>query len=389
MIASLRHLRILVAVADLRSVSRAAERAHVTQPAVTQALSRMEDAAGMPLFDRLPHGLFPTRAGEVLVARVSRALALLDPALTELAPRLPRTATLAQLQSIIAVTESESFSEAARRLGIAQPTVHRAVTQMESEVGRPLFDRAARGVIAQRATRALAAAARLALAELDQAQSELAELAGREVGCITVGAMPLSRACLLGPAIARFRQGRPTLRIAVKDGPFADLSLGLRRGEIDLLVGALRPAETVPDLTQEPLFADELVMVARTGHPLADCGDLATLARAPWVVATPGTPARAAFDAVFAGTAGPESLVETGSSVLLREVLRASDHLGFTSALQVASDIAAGLLTTLPYSPPNTRRPIGLIRRADWQPTPAQQDFIAALMQVASTLPRA
>jgi DNA-binding transcriptional LysR family regulator len=389
MITSLRHLRILIALADLRSVSRAAERVHVTQPAVTQALARIEDAAGMPLFDRLPHGLFPTRAGDILIARVSRALALLDPALTDLAPRLSRTATFAQVNAVIAVTESESFSEAARRLGIAQPTVHRAVTQMESEVGRPLFDRGPRGVIGLRPTRTLATAARLAFAELAQAQSELAEQMGREVGCITVGAMPLSRACLLGPAIARFRLTRPTLRIAVKDGPFADLSLGLRRGEIDLLVGALRPADAVPDLTQEPLFKDEMVMVARTGHPLATCTDLATLARAPWVVAAPGTPARAAFEAVFAEATFPKSLVETGASVLLREILRASDHLGFTSALQVATDVAAGLLTTLPLRLPNTQRPIGLIRRADWQPTPAQQDFMTALRQVAATLPRA
>lgn len=389
MIANLRHLRILAAVATLRSVSRAAERVHVTQPAVTQALARMEQVAGTPLFERLPHGLFRTPAGEVLIARVTRALGLLDPALTDLAPRLLLTATLAQIQSVIAVTESESFSEAARRLGVAQPTVHRAVTQMESEVGRPLFDRGSRGVIALRPTRALATAARLAFAELAQAQSELAELAGREVGRITVGAMPLSRACLLGPAIARFRLTRPTLRITVVDGPFADLSLGLRRGEIDVLVGALRPAEAVPDLLQEPLFEDEMVMVARTDHPLATCAELGTLAQAAWVVAAEGTPARNAFDAVFANGTPPESLVETGSSVLLRELLLASDHLGFTSALQVVPDVTAGRLAILPFRPENTRRPIGLIRRSDWQPTPAQQDFIATLKQVAATLTRA
>lgn len=388
MIANLRHLRILTAVADLRSVSRAAERVHVTQPAVTQALARMEQVAGATLFDRLPHGLFPTPAGDILISRVSRALALLDPALADLAPRLLLTATLAQIQSVIAVTEGESFSEAARRLGVAQPTVHRAVTQMESEVGRPLFDRGPRGVIAQRATRALATAARLAFAELAQAQSELAELAGREVGRITVGAMPLSRACLLGPAIASFRLTRPTLRISVVDGPFADLALGLRRGEIDLLVGALRPAEAVPDLTQEALFEDEMVVVARAGHPLGSCSDPMTLALAPWVVAAEGTPARRAFDAIFCDAAAPASLVETGSSVLLRELLCASDHLGFTSALQVVPDVAAGRLAVLPLRPENTRRPIGVIHRTDWQPTPAQQDFIAALRQVAARLPR-
>ena len=386
MIGNLRHLRILAALADLRSVSRAAERVHVTQPAVTQALARMEKVAGAILFDRRPHGLFPTPAGEVVVARVTRALALLDPALSDLAPRLLLTATLGQLQAVIAVAESESFSEAARRLGIAQPTVHRAITQMESEVGRPLFDRGPRGVIALRPTRALAIAARLAFHELAQADSELGDLAGREVGRITVGAMPLSRACLLGPAIARFRLRRPALRLSVIDGPFTDLSLGLRRGETDLLVGALRPSDDVPDLSQDALFEDEMVIVARAGHPLAAQATPAAYARAQWVVAAEGTPARRFFDALFTGNLAPESLVETGSSVLMRELLIASDHLGFTSALQVAPDIATGRLTVLPFRPQGTRRPIGLITRKDWQPTPAQRDFIDSLKAVAATL---
>eukprot|EP01036_Dinobryon_divergens_P048007 gene48007-64415_t len=77
--------------------------------------------------------------------RLRRALALLDPALTALAPRLTRTATVAQLNALIAVTECESFSAAARRLNVAQPTVHRAISQLEGEVGQPLFDRTSHG----------------------------------------------------------------------------------------------------------------------------------------------------------------------------------------------------------------------------------------------------
>jgi LysR family transcriptional regulator, regulator for genes of the gallate degradation pathway len=388
MIANLRHLRILVAVATLGSVSKAARQVHVSQPAVTQALSRMESQLGVSLFDRSPRGLFLTQAGTILTNRITRALALLDPALADLSPRLRLTASLPQVQAVISVTESESFSEAARRLGLAQPTVYRAITQLESEVGRPLFERGARGVVALRPTRALAVAARLALAELAQATTELAELSGRDVGRIVVGAMPLSRACLLGPTIARFRQRRPTLRLTIIDGPFPELALGLRRGEIDILLGALRPDDAVPDLRQEPLFADEMVVVARAGHPLAGASDLSQLGGAPWVVAAEGTPSRGFFDAMFAAQKPPASLVETGSSVLLREILTASDHLGFTSALGVEADLSSGRMVTLPFRPAGTRRPIGLIQRADWQPTAAQSDFIAALRLAASALPK-
>ena len=387
MIANLRHLRILAAVAELGSVSKAARQMHVSQPAVTQALSRMEALLGATLFERSPRGLFLTSSGSLLIARINRAFALLDPALADLSPRLRLTATLPQLQALVAVTETESFSEAARRLGLAQPTVYRAITQMESEVGRPLFERSARGVVALRGTRALAIAARLTQAELRQASAELAEISGREVGRIVVGAMPLSRACLLGPAIARFRKRRPNLRLSIIDGPFPELALGLRRGEIDLLLGALRPDGDVPDLRHEPLFSDTMVVDARAGHPLAGASDLSDLAGMPWVVASEGTPARRFFDAMFPADAVPANLIETGSSVLMREVLTATDHLGFTSALQVEHDLRLELLVALPFRPKASRREIGLIHRFDWQPTTAQSDFIEDLRHCAARLP--
>jgi DNA-binding transcriptional LysR family regulator len=178
------------------------------------------------------------------------------------------TATAAQLQALIATREAESFTLAARRMGLAQPTVHRAVSQLEQEAGRPLFERMAHGMIATRPAQALAQAARLAFAELSQAEADLAELTGREVGRIVVGAMPLSRSYILPRAIARFRQHRATLPIKALDGPYDDLVAGLRRGEVDFLIGALRDPAPTGGLIQEHLFDDGLVFVARSGHPI-------------------------------------------------------------------------------------------------------------------------
>ncbi|WP_071795219.1 LysR family transcriptional regulator [Natronohydrobacter thiooxidans] len=381
MLTNLRRIRILAALQAEASVSRAAKRINLSQPAVSQALSQVERGLGITLYDRGPQGLAPTPAGRMLGNRITRALGLLDPRLCDLSPRLPLTATTAQLRAVIAVTEAESFSEAARRLGLAQPSIHRAVTQIEAEVGHPIFDRTPHGVKAHRLTRALATAAQLAMTELAQAQSELAELSGRDIGCIVVGAMPLSRSCLMAPAILRMKARRPDLRIRVVDGPFRDLALGLRRGEIDMLLGALRPDEFVPDLRQEPLFEDIMLIVARPGHPANAATDLVPLQASGWVVAAEGTPSRRAFDAMFAPLPTPSALIETGSIVLMREILMASDHLGFASRLQVDADLRSGQLIALPLRPANTRRPIGILQRANWQPTRIQQELMDDLRQ--------
>lgn len=379
--ASLRHLRVFLAVAEHGSITRAAEIGLVSQPAVTQAVAKLERAAGAALFRRTPQGLFPTEVGAALVRRVRRALDRLDPALDAVAPRLRLTATASQLQALIAMRETENFTLAARRLGIAQPTVHRAITQVEQEAGRTLFERTGRGMLATRPAQALALAARLAFAELDQAEADVAELTGREVGRIVVGAMPLSRSSVLPPAIARFRQLRPRLPILVHDGPYDELLAGLRRGEIDLLIGALRAPAPIGDVEQRELFRDDLVLVARRGHPLARGAAItpAALAAYPWVVARAGTPTRGHFDRLFAGGPAPASLVESGSVILMRELIEASDHLGCVSRLQARAEIARGLLAILPFDMAGTARPIGLTLRAGWVPTRAQSEFIALL----------
>ena len=379
---NLRHLRVFLSVAETGTITRAADLCHVSQPAVTQAMAKLEQIAGQALFIRRPQGLFITPAGEVLAFRVRRALALLDPVLADLSPRLKLTGTTSQFQALIATDECQSFTLAARRLGLAQPTVHRAVTTLEHEAGRPLFERRAHGVVATRAAQVLAQTARLAFAELDQATADLAELQGREVGRIVIGAMPLSRTFLLPRAIGLFRQHRPTLPIRALDGPYDDMMTGLRRGEVDFLIGALRDPAPLGDIVQEFLFDDILVMVAAPTHPLHATQGLilANLAAYPFVVSTEGTPTRAAFDRLFSeARLRPASLVETGSMILMRELLQRSDNIGCISRLQVQAEVASGALSVLPLVLPQTVRPIGLTRRADWMPTLAQQEFIKTL----------
>jgi LysR family transcriptional regulator of gallate degradation len=378
---SLRHLRIIRDIGRTGSAAKAAGETRLTQPAVTQAVAGLERQLGLRLFNRRPQGLLPTPEGVRLIGRIDRALGVLDPALADLAPRLPLTATMAQLQALVAVVETESFSEAARRLGVAQPTVHRAVSQIEGEAGRALFDRTSNGVIATRATQRLARAARLMQAEMEQAWAELAEMHGREVGRIVIGGMPLSRSSLLGPALARFRQGRPTLRVQVVEGPFKDLLLGLRRGEIDFLIGALRPGEMVPDLAQVALLEDRMAVVCRPGHLAEKLKDHNDLSAFPWVVPPEGTPGRAAFSTLY--PVAPASLVETGSLILMRELLRQSDHLGFVSALQVRPEIELGALVAVPLRLNDAPRTIGILTRKDWQPTRAQEEMLEALRGAA------
>jgi LysR family nitrogen assimilation transcriptional regulator len=82
----LKQLTALVTVAEVGSVTKAAQLLHVVQPAVTRQIRALEHEMGVTLFERSRAGMIPTDAGAVLVDRARRALAELDRARAEIRP---------------------------------------------------------------------------------------------------------------------------------------------------------------------------------------------------------------------------------------------------------------------------------------------------------------
>ena len=64
---TLRHMRLLIAVEDLRQVGRVATALNISQPAVSKALAEIESGVGVALFERTPRGMSPTAHGACLL----------------------------------------------------------------------------------------------------------------------------------------------------------------------------------------------------------------------------------------------------------------------------------------------------------------------------------
>lgn len=387
---NLRHLRLFVALSGATSLTAVAADAGLSQPAVTQALSVLEDRAGGRLFERRAGGMVTDR-GRVLLARIQRAFGLLDPALEDLAPRLRLTASAAQLRALCAVAEAGSFALGARALGLRAPSLQRAIATLEAEAGRRLFTRTPAGLHPSRAAEMLARGARLAFAELAQAEAELAEMDGSATGLIRVGALPLARAAWLPRALAAFRQSRPGRGVAVIEGTYVELLAALGRGDIDLILGALRNPAPMADVVEEVVFYDRLALVAAPCHRALSekSRGMADLVTADWVVPRSGAPGRAQFEALFAlaGHAPPMGVVESGSALILRELVVEAGYLGCIAGAQVAADLRRGHLVRLELGADLPARPIGITTRAAWLPTPTEADFLNSLRIAAPHIP--
>lgn len=387
---NLRHLRGFVAVARVGSLSAAAEGIGLSQPALTQAVAGVERWAGVPLFDRRGTGLSATEPGRILAARVAEGMELLDKGVIAIgvAPAAARQISLSGLRALIAAVEAMGFRAAARILGCQPSSVSRACRELELMLGAPLFDGSGMSMRATRAGEELARVGRLALAEIRQGQDELAEWRGQRTGRLSVGSLPLAQVGILPTALARFAAECPQIEIRVSDGYYADLARGLRRAEIDVIVGALRGADLPDDLVQEPLFDDPLALVARAGHPLAGRSDLGfdDLAAFGWIAPRKGGPARGYFerladqDHIDPSRPAP---IETGAHSVLRGLLQQTDRITLISLAQVADEIESGLLVALPVDLPGSARTIGYTLRKSWRPGLIQRQFLDILRKVA------
>jgi len=398
---NLRHLRAFTLVCRLGGISAAAGAVHMSQPAITQAIAKLETILTERLLTRSSRGMYPTEAGEIFARRSERALNILKQGCSDAAGRQKSGAgsqfdariTSTQLRALIAVATYGNFSVAARANGVSQPSLYRTARELEKVSGLALYRESESGYEPTAAARILIRAAKLAFYELDQALDELSSWRGANSGRIVVGALPLSRSAFLPQAINRMTPVYPDIDIHVIDGPYDDLLNGLRHGEIDLMLGALRDPPPADDVTQTRLFDDRLGIFCGPGHPLSERHDipLAHLTQYPWVLPRQGTPTRDQASAFFhaKNLPDPTRVIETSSMVLARGLLADSDRLTMMSVSQAQVEIGHGAMQPLPVEIGDTPRPIGITQRIDWQPTQVQDRFLTVLKEVAMPCPTA
>ncbi|MEM6912893.1 MAG: LysR family transcriptional regulator [Pseudomonadota bacterium] len=373
---NIRHLHLFIRTAQKGVLKAAAEAEHLSQPAATQAISKLEEQLEALLFHRQTDGMRLTDHGETLLPRVDAALAHIG------SKRITNT----QVRAFLGVARSGSYSQASRDLALATASLHRAVSDMAAALGTPVFEKSGRGIELTPGGRHWARRLGLAQAELEAGLDDLALALGRGSGRIVIGAMPLSRAKLIPQAIAASHAAQNLPQICVVDGSHAELIEPLRDGRIDFMIGAIRDQQIGPDIMQEPLFVDQPVIVARTGHPVfhdpvSKRSSIEYLHRYQWCIPRRGTPLRENWEATFlhAGVSVPRVHVECGSVLVMRQVLLDTDCLAVLSLDQVSAELDAGWVKTVCPAPHSLHRTIALTHRKDWRPTKVQAAFLAHL----------
>lgn len=396
---SLRHLHAFNAVAASGGIRRSSESLFRASSAVARSVSALESSLDAQLFERKGRGMLLTAAGDVVRLRADRIEAELQ-AVRDDAVRLrdrggPAVGGIEallnerRLQAATLLADMHHMPSVAHAMGVSQSAVSQAVARLEDMLGQSLFLRTAHGMMPTDAGRRWTVSFERVLAELRHIPEDIAALAGVVLGVVTVGALPLARSQLLPEAIARVLQRHPQLHIRSLESPYEELTANLLSGRIDFIVGAQRAGSAGADaFASRALFADQAVLVARTGHPLTSKKKLALadLADYPWVLSRSGTPLRESLVQFFEGqgAAAPSPAVETGDLALLRGLLVASDMLTVLSAHQLHHEVRTGQLQVLPFAMAGLARSIGVTTRRNAHLSPGAVALMAEIEAVGS-----
>ena len=394
---NIRHMRVFLETVRSGSVSLAAEACSLSQPAATQAIGRLEAEAGTALLTRRARRFVTTDCGALFVDRVESALRHLhmgaraslrgarDAGTKAGSKRRPfdKLVTAAQLRTLIAVANCGSFTIAARELGLAQPTVHRAARSLEDLAGVPFFKATAAGVELTTAAQAFVTGAKLAQSEIRQGIEEIGKELGNDLGTFTIGSLPLARTSIVPRAVHALISRTNGVQVRVVDGRYPELLRSLREGDLDCLIGALRYPSPADDVTQEPLFDDTLAVVVHPSHPLAGRRNL-TLTDTqdyPWVAPPKTTPAGAYLFETLRIDQQPSTPVRVVSSslVMLRGILAEGEYISIISRHQISNEEKDGHIVALDIPLEGSERSIGLTYRTNWRATETQRLFLDLL----------
>jgi DNA-binding transcriptional LysR family regulator len=272
---------------------------------------------------------------------------------------LDRAVTLRQLRTFKTVADLTSFSLAAQRLKLSQPSVSYQVKELEETLGLPLLDRLGKRVQLTEAGTVLYAYARRMLDVLDEATVAIEEMRGIKRGTLRVGASTTVGIYLLPAALGAFKKLHPGLVISLEIGSRARVQEQVLRNELDLAV--VGPALKDPELAIIPFLSDELVVVAPAGHAQAGKKGLTLkdLAREPFIMREASSGSRWSLEKA-ARKAGAKLSVamELGSNGAIKHAVESGLGLAVISRYATALEFSSGRLVEL-----NVR---GFPIRRDW-----------------------
>jgi len=257
---------------------------------------------------------------------------------------MPLRITMRQLRLVSAVAEEGTFSGAARRLHLTQPTLSVQARQLTDYVGEPVFEQVGRRIELTDVGREVLATATEVERAMQQLTQRLAERRGVTRGSLRVVATSTSE-YFLPRLLGEFGQRYPQVEISLEVLNRASVVSRLADNAADLYVMARPPGDDA--LLTESFCRNPLVLVAPPEHPWATRSSVPfeEVVSAPLILREQGSGTRAWLTQYFAEVGGsPQVRMTLGSNEAIKQAVRGGIGLAVLSLHGVLMELDAGQL---------------------------------------------
>jgi LysR family cyn operon transcriptional activator len=169
------------------------------------------------------------------------------------------------LRYFLAVAEAGSFSRAADRLGISQPSVSQQMRDLEAGLRVSLFQRRGKRILLTSTGLIFQEHARALLRELENFLQEVSSEPGRLRGTLHLGVVPVLNVPLVPELMGMFAADHPGISLIVEEISSTEIETALEEGRMDVGLGFL--TRHSPNLRYERLCTDEFALIVSESHP--------------------------------------------------------------------------------------------------------------------------
>ena len=291
---------------------------------------------------------------------------------------------------LMAVDRHRSITRVAEQLSLSQPTVTRALADIEDIFMTPLFVRSRRGLEPTVAGEVVLARARLAVADSHALQQELRAVSGAGLqGRLRIGLIPYTAARTLDAVWRHFFELRPRMALLAHEDTTHNLVQAVRQRTLDCAICRFSHESTDDDLVQELLYRQEACVVVSKASAARLAAqpvlEISMLSEMDWIFPPSDTPIRQMIDTVFsaAGRTVPVPLLEAYAVNTVASAMQQLPRAVTVLPCDVAQAVAAtGAAKIMPQPLPWSLPPVGLAWLRD-SPKAAVIQALGAALQTS------
>ncbi|MCK9275402.1 MAG: selenium metabolism-associated LysR family transcriptional regulator [Syntrophales bacterium] len=269
--------------------------------------------------------------------------------------------TILQLESLYNLIEEGSFSRAAKKMRLTQPSLSKHIQNLEDIIESKVVDRKNTGIEVTPEGNVLLECSKRVFRQIKEAEQRLALFKNSEKGSISIAASTIPATYLLPPVLSTFRHKYPEIHCFIKMNDSGMVINQILDGEAEL--GFVGRSVANRTLNSVRLWKDELVLAAYPGHPFCSRKTVSwdDVMEEPFVVREHGSATRASLETYVEENLNRKFssfnvVCEMGSSEAVKEAIIAGLGISILSAHAVRREFKTGVLFSVALPAPPIER---------------------------------